>query len=293
MNEKKILLVGCGKMGGALLTAIIKQQSKATLQNNILVIQPNANLVTSKYGVPAISTFDNDIIQNFQPDFIIFAVKPQIIASILPFYQQLATSACFISIIAGKTISFFTEYLQQAAIIRTMPNLPVLVGEGVTGYFCNSNVTSQQLSFVTQIFSSMGIIHQLSNESYLDALTAISGSGPAYFFYFIECHPWLLEKPESHEYRNFVTSLEDAAIALGINPLIARQTITGSYTLLKQSGKTATQLRQMVTSPGGTTQAALEILMQPGLNTMDGANIHNYILKAANAACLRSKALSE
>ncbi len=293
MNDKKILLVGCGKMGGALLEAIIKQQGAAALQNNILVIQPNANLVESKYGVSAINTFDTNTIQNFQPDFIIFAVKPQIIASILPLYQQFAATACFISIIAGKTIAFIAKYLGNAAIIRSMPNLPVLVGEGVTGYFCNEHVTNKQLNFITQIFSGMGATHHLNDESQLDAVTAISGSGPAYFFYFIECNPQLLEKPESQEYRNFVKSLESAAESLGLNPQIARQTITGSATLLKQSGKTATQLRQMVTSPNGTTQAALEILMQPGLNTMHSPNMPNYILQAASAARLRSMELSE
>lgn len=269
LDNHKILLVGCGKMGGAILEGMIKA---GVLARNIVVIEPNTE-ATPDLNIKILKHFDKYELDGFTPDTIILAVKPQIAAEVLADYKIFASHSLFISIIAGKTISFFEKHLgSNAAIIRTMPNLPIVVGKGMAVMYANKNATPEQKDLGALFFSlQKSITLWTEDEADLDAVTAISGSGPAYIFHFIEC-------------------LTDAGIKLGLEINMAKtlaiQTVYGSAVLALKSDKSASELREAVTSPKGTTEAALKILM-------DSEKMNKLIVEATSAAYLRSKELSE
>jgi pyrroline-5-carboxylate reductase len=301
MRDKKVLLVGCGKMGFALLKGMV---NVGILLRNVIVIDPSPSAVHDNINVKAIRIFDQETIEEFAPDIIILAVKPQIIESILPYYRQFAGRALFISIIAGKTIAFFEEHLgSNVAIMRAMPNLPVAALVGATVFFENQNVTQEMSQFPQVMFESVGKVFYIDkksgyDESILNAVTAISGSGPAYVFYYIECYPELAEESvEVDKFDHFVECLKQAALKLDIKDqdalALVKQTVSGSITLLRKSGKSAAALRRDVTSPGGTTEAALKILMAGGANATQGGNWRELVVEATQAACTRSQELSE
>jgi len=270
IKNQKILFVGCGKMGGALLSGIIKASLKTS---NILVIDPNMAPASKELNVQSISKFEQKTIEEFAPNIIFLAVKPQIIEKILPLYKPFVMTSLFISIIAGKTTEFFEKHLgENVAIVRTMPNLPILIGEGVSGIFANNNVSSEQKKASNSFFAfDKNIALWVENEADLNAVTAISGSGPAYLFHFIEC-------------------LTEAGIKLGlskeISEKLAANTVSGSASLAVQSDKSASELRENVTSPNGTTQAALNELM-------GSKELQKVVNKATKAAFDRSKELSD
>jgi pyrroline-5-carboxylate reductase len=273
MIMDNILLVGSGKMGGALLEGLSKNlldtaSSKViypTMQ--IRVVDPNPSTVK-----PGIKVFPDlkDALSGFQPNIVIFAVKPQIIESLLPQFITLK-DALFISIAAGKTLAFFEKHLgKDKAIIRSMPNLPALVGQGVTVLCANDNVSDNHKKRADALFKSVGETFWIDDESLLDAVTAISGSGPAYVFYFME-------------------SLIKAGIKLGLPQelatMLANSTVRGSAELAHSSDKTVQQLKEQVISPNGTTEAGLKILA-----ASDG--LEKLVEKTAVAARNRSRELA-
>jgi pyrroline-5-carboxylate reductase len=265
MINDNILLIGSGKMGGALLGGLI---SKVASAKQIFVVDPNAE-IAKQYGVNTVSDIDA-VPQSFKPDAIIFAVKPQIIESLLPKFIGF-DDALFISIAAGKTIEFFEKHLgKDKAIVRSMPNLPALVGQGVTVLFANDNVSENHKKRANDLFKSVGETFWIDDESLLDAVTAISGSGPAYVFYFME-------------------SLIKAGIKLGLSEelatMLANSTVRGSAELAHESEKTVRELKEQVISPNGTTEAGLKVLAAP-----DG--LEKLVEKTAVAACERSKQLA-
>jgi pyrroline-5-carboxylate reductase len=202
---------------------------------------------------------------------IVLAVKPQAMADILPDYKQYAGQAAFLSIAAGKTIVFFEQHLgPKAAIIRAMPNLPATVRRGATVCAANAAATAAQKHTATALLAAVGTVHWAA-EARLDAVTALSGSGPAYVFYLAEL-------------------LAQAGIELGLNPdlanALARETIAGAGELLRQSTDSAATLRQKVTSPGGTTEAALRILMK-------NDDVLSIVRAALNAAASRAAELAD
>lgn len=268
MKDLKILLVGCGKMGGALLSGMI---NAGVLARNIIVIEPNPD-ARPDLNLKFLKDFDKEEL-HITPNIIIFAVKPQVIESIIHAYKQFASEALFISIIAGKTTSFFENHLgENAAVIRSMPNLPALVNKGMTVFFSKSGkISAHQQNIAASLFGSVGDVAFLEDESLMDAVTAISGSGPAYLFHFIEC-------------------LTYAGIKLGLPESLAKtlalKTIDGSTALALSSDNPPSALREAVTSPKGTTEAALKILMgEHGLAQL--------IVDATTAAKNRSRELSD
>lgn len=183
----------------------------------------------------------------FAPSLIIFAVKPQVIDNVVPAYARFK-GATFLSIAAGKTIAAFEKHLGKSApIIRAMPNTPAAIGQGVSVCVANPNVTAQGKALAEAALKAGGAVEWVSDESLMDAVTALSGSGPAYVFLLVEV-------------------LARAGEAMGLAPDIAmklaRQTVIGSGHLLQQSPQAAAALRAAVTSPGGTTAAALDVLTQ-------------------------------
>ena len=181
------------------------------------------------------------------PDVIIFAVKPQIMPSLLSDYRDIAQNALSISVAAGKTIAFFEHYLgSEAAIVRSMPNLPATICQGVTVATPNNNVNESQKILTKELLGVTGTFLWTEEESSMDGVTALSGSGPAYVFLFIEY-------------------LIDAGMKIGLNKELAEQlafqTVKGSATLANDSELPVVELRHNVTSPGGTTEAGLKTMM--------------------------------
>ena len=269
MIKKSLCLVGCGKMGGALLTA---WQSGIISPSQITVIEPDvatARALQRQFSDIHIS----DRLANHKPDIIIFAVKPDTLTSILPEYRQLiARDTLFISIAAGKTLHFFKQHLgMEASVIRAMPNLPAMVSKGVTVLCKNEAVRIDQQDITTELFQAVGSC-RWEKESLMDAVTALSGSGPAYVFLMAE-------------------AMTNAGIAIGLPPELAKtlaiETIYGSAAFLATSESSPSELREQVTSPKGTTAAALAILMN------EPSGISSLMEKALKAAYQRSRELAE
>ena len=238
----KILLVGAGLMGKSLLKSWINSNIK-----KISIIDPI--LARNKRKIYNTKIFKSlDEIKNIN-DFnvIFFAVKPQILNKVLIPYKKLSLkNILIISIVAGKEIKYFErQFSKNACVVRTMPNLPASVAKGVTCLIKNKNVNLGQKKITEKLFKSVGIIFWVNRESYINKFTALSGSGPAYYYYFIEC-------------------LKDAGLKLGLsNELaykIAEETAIGSIHLLEKSKENATSLRKKIAIKGGTTEAAIQAL---------------------------------
>ena len=266
-----ILLVGGGKMGGAMLAGWLK---RGIAPRDILVIEPDAKSGSAlregfKVGVnDALPTQLERV-----PSLVVFAVKPQVLAVVAPPYKQfVGPDTAFLSIAAGKTIAFFERQLgSTAAIIRAMPNTPAAVGRGMTVLYANPATKPQQKDLCASLMSAVGEVRWAASEAQFDAVTALSGSGPAYVFLLIEC-------------------LADAGIAAGLPADLAmdlaRATVSGSGELAHQSSEPAETLRRNVTSPGGTTAAALEVRMaSDGLKAL--------MTRAIAAAARRSNELAD
>ena len=187
---------------------------------------------------------------SFAPAAVVLAVKPQNAADSLPAYRSYASGAVFLSIMAGRTIGGIRSLVgASAAIVRAMPNTPAAVRQGVTVACPGAGVTPAHRALCDSLLQAIGVVAWVEDEALLDPVTAVSGSGPAYVFLLAEL-------------------MERAAIEQGIPAhlarLLARQTVSGSGALLAASPEDAAALRVAVTSPGGTTQAALSVLMEPG-----------------------------
>ncbi len=242
-----IVLIGHGKMGSALAKGWVKENS----QYKISIIEKEKLLLNYKKFtyVKVYKNFNEFFTENKKIDFVVLAIKPQqlndIKNDILKFENK---NTVFISILAGKSVSWFKENIStEIKIVRAMPNLPASISRGVTAIYCSSSILPNEKLIIEELLSSIGTVSFVSNEEQIDLITAISGSGPAYFFYLTE-------------------ALTEIAIDLGISKddaiNFAKNTFIGSAILLdSEKSNNATSLRKNVTSPGGTTEAALKILM--------------------------------
>jgi len=263
-----LLLVGCGKMGGALLGGWLDQGITA---DQVVVVEPA--LDSDRSAVPSGVTVLSDgseFAAEFAPAVVVFAVKPQVMGDVVPGYSRFKGSAVYLSIAAGTPIRFFEANLGDgAAVVRVMPNTPAAVREGMSVLCANSHTSEVQHDLCGGLMAAVGDTAWLEDEALMDAVTAVSGSGPAYVFHLIEC-------------------LAKAAVDVGLEPELAArlalQTVAGSGELARQSDDDAAQLRVNVTSPGGTTHAALEVLMGDG-------GLQPLMTKAVQAAEKRGKEL--
>ncbi len=237
-----ILLVGCGSMGHAMLAGWMK----LTEAPHVVVVEPADALRAraTETGATAVASPD-EIPADFTPDAVVLAVKPQMMADVLPDYRRFK-SACFVSIAAGTTMAALERGLGEAAVVRCMPNTPAAIGRGVFGFTANDRTTQGQRALVRRLLEPSGTVFEVGDEKMIDRITAVSGSGPAYLFHFIE-------------------ALTAAAKAVGLPEEVAteaaRQTVFGAAALAESSPEDASTLRKAVTSPGGTTAAALSVLM--------------------------------
>jgi pyrroline-5-carboxylate reductase len=206
-----------------------------------------------------------------RPDAVVFAVKPQIADDVVPQYRRWAGSeTLFLSIIAGKTLAGLTRHFGNAAIIRTMPNTPAAIGRGITVACANPLVTVEQREFCGRLLAAIGESAWVEDEALMDAVTAVSGSGPAYVFLLIEA---------------LARAGQSEGLPADLALRLARLTVAGSGELVRISEEGPAQLRENVTSPGGTTRAALDVLMaEDGLEGLIGC--------AVAAAAARSRELA-
>jgi pyrroline-5-carboxylate reductase len=266
-----LLLVGCGKMGGAMLAGWL---DKGLDPKQVTIVEPSeeARAAFRQKDVNAVASED-ELAEDFAPRVVLLAVKPQVMGDVLPPYRRFAgPDTVFISIAAGKTIAFFERHLGgDAAIVRTIPNTPAAVGRGITGMAANAQVDETQKMATADLLSAIGETVWLDDESLIDVVTAVSGSGPAYVFYLIEC-------------------LAAAGASAGLPPeqamRFARAVVCGAGELAYRDSAPAEQLRRNVTSPGGTTQAALDVLM-----ATDG--LEPLMTRAVRAAAERSRELAD
>jgi len=264
---RSILLVGCGKMGGALLAGWLKRRIKA----RFLVVEPAPGLKlprgVARYGAPS------SLPKGLMPAIVVLAVKPQALDAVLVPYRRFAEAgSVFLSIAAGKSLGYFARRLGAGAgVVRAMPNTPASIGRGIAVACANIQVTSAQRLLADRLLKSVGEVAWVEDEALLDPVTAVSGSGPAYVFLLIE-------------------DLAKAGVAAGLPEelalKLARATVAGSGELARISPEAAAQLRVNVTSPGGTTEAALKVLM-------GGHGLAPLIRRAVAAATRRSRELAE
>ena len=268
--ERPLLLVGCGKMGSAMLSG---WQADGIAAGGIFVVEPQgpAAVGAAGSGVDVVAS-DGELPGDLDPEVVVFAVKPQQMAEVVPQYRRFARSGTlFVSIAAGTTIGFFEDALgEAAAIVRSMPNTPAAIGRGITVACPNARASEAQAAMAQALLSAIGECHMVEQEALLDPVTAVSGSGPAYVFLLIE-------------------AMAEAGVAAGLpRDLAARLalvTVGGAGQLALQSAEAPAQLRENVTSPGGTTFAALQVLMaQDGMAPL--------LEKAIAAATARSRELA-
>lgn len=248
MDKLKILLIGCGKMGGSLLEGIVKSHDNFNL---IDVVDPVINDSYKSNFKKNKTNFYSDIKElkdSITYDSIIIATKPNNYVEILEGLKNhiaVNEEILIISILAGIKIKKIENIIGSVPIIRAMPNIAASVAEGMTALTGNKKITNDKIDTANMIFQSIGNKIWLEDEGQMDSFTAISGSGPAYFFYFTEClHKIAIDEGFS----------EDVA------KQISEQIMIGSGKLIKDSNIDVVQLRENVTSPNGTTEAALKVL---------------------------------
>ena len=260
-----LVLLGCGKMGSALLAGWLKA---GVPPEAFWVIEPNPSDWLKGCGVH----LNNGVPP--APSVALLAVKPQMMGAALPALQALGNGdTLFVSIAAGTTIAAFEAVLgAQTPIVRTMPNTPAMVGRGITAICGNGFASPAHLALTRDLMAAVGQVVDLEGEHQIDAVTGVSGSGPAYVFHLIE-------------------AMAAAGVAQGLSAEVAMQlaraTVCGAGELAFQSDETAAQLRVNVTSPGGTTAAALAVLMD------EKAGFPALLTRAVAAAADRGRELGK
>lgn len=266
----RLVLIGAGKMG----TAMLEGWLDAGIRPDQVTIfdpapPPETMAVIAQYSIshnPPVGSVGG-------VEAILVAIKPQMVDEVLPAMAELARdNPLVVSVVAGKTISAFRQHFgADTPVIRTIPNTPAAVGRGITAMAASDGVSPEQSALATTLLASLGEVVSVSDEAMIDACTAISGSGPAYIFYMTEC-------------------MTAAAMELGLPPDIAEQlaraTVAGAGELMHATGTPAGVLRENVTSPKGTTHAALQVLMA------DSDGMKQLMVRATAEAEKRSRELA-
>jgi pyrroline-5-carboxylate reductase len=244
MSAGTVVLVGCGQMGSAMLRGWLKRGAAA----RFVVVEPaGAPEVLAPSPRVDAHRAAADLPDALVPDAVVFAVKPQVINDIVPAYRRFARpQTVFMSIAAGTTIGNLAQHLGEAAIVRVMPNTPAAIGRAISVACANPLATAAQRQLCDSLLAAIGESTWVANEGLLDAVTAVSGSGPAYVFLLIE---------------TLASAGVKAGLPAELSLKLARATVAGSGELARVSHETPSRLRENVTSPGGTTRAALDVLM--------------------------------
>ncbi len=266
--SRPLLLVGCGKMGGAMLSGWLES---GIAGGGVAVVDPlGAPAFSRRKRVTVYETIEA-LPDGLDPEVVVFAVKPQQMDDAAPAAARFSgPGTVFLSIAAGTPIRYFVRHLgADAAIVRAMPNTPAAIGEGITVACPSARVSKPQMALCTALLGAVGEVLTIDDEALLDPVTAVSGSGPAYVFLLIEC-------------------LAEAGVAAGLPRDLADRlalvTVAGAGQLALRGDEPPTQLRRNVTSAGGTTEAALQVLM-----VKDG--LQSLLTRAVAAATRRGREL--
>lgn len=259
-----LVLLGCGKMGSAMLEGWLKQGLPAS---SVWVIDPNPSEWVQSTGVHVNADLPA------APAIVLVAVKPQMMGDALPTLAAMGNGdTLFVSVAAGTPISQFETVLGALTpIIRAMPNTPAAVGQGITAIIGNTHASAAQMDLAEGLLSAVGQVVRLEHEGQMDAVTGVSGSGPAYVFHLIE---------------TLAKAGEAQGLPADLAMQLAKATVAGAGALAEAAAETPSQLRINVTSPNGTTQAALEVLMD------EQAGFPALLTRAVTAATDRSKELA-
>ncbi|MBL1404689.1 MAG: pyrroline-5-carboxylate reductase [Rhizobiales bacterium] len=267
-SDFSICLIGAGNMGGAMLAGWL-ESGISTERINVVDPVPSEKMVAifAETGVDHFTSATDAPIS----DVLIVAVKPQIIQKVLPsLTNMIGENTVVVSVAAGTTISTIGKHAGDVAIVRAMPNTPSLMRRGMTGCFANGRTVASQVEQVTHLLSAIGKVVWVENESQIDAVTAVSGSGPAYVFHLAEC---------------MAKAGVEAGLPEAVAEMLARETIAGAGEMLSQLEDSSAQLRKNVTSPNGTTAAALDVFMNE-------QKMQSLVSQAIMAAKKRSEELS-
>lgn len=265
-----MLLLGCGKMGGAMLRGWL---ARGVPGNQLYVVDTSPRDLDEVIaaGVTVV-TKPVDLPADFQPAIVLLAIKPQFMDQALPDYRRFAgPQTLFLSIAAGKTLAYLRQQLgTESTIVRSMPNTPAAVGRGMSVIVRQPGVSDDQLQLCAELLSAVGEIAWVDDEDLINAVTAVSGGGPAYVFLLIEC---------------LAEAGRQAGLPADMAMQLARSTVCGSGELAHQSSESAEALRKAVMSPKGTTEQAIAVLMAP-----DG--LQPLMTRAIAAATKRSRELA-
>ncbi len=262
--RRGLVLLGCGKMGGAMLKGWLEGGLPAA---SVWVLDPFPSAWLKTTGVHVNAGVPDD------PAIALIAVKPQMMGEALPAMQALGNGATlFVSVAAGTPIAKFEAVLgDQTPIVRAMPNTPAAIGRGISAIVGNAHTTAAHLALADALLSAVGQVVHLENEGQIDAVTGVSGSGPAYVFHLIE---------------TLAAAGEAQGLPAAMALQLAKATVAGAGALAEAADEDPTQLRVNVTSPNGTTQAALEVLMD------EAQGFPALLNRAVKAATERSKELA-
>lgn len=263
LNKLKVVFVGGGNMASAIIAGLLANGADA---RNITVVDPANDLrerLTREYGLHTLSAADRTLNDT---DVVVLAVKPQVMREVCESLRGCLVDSLVISVAAGIRLEALAKWLGDCPrLVRAMPNTPALIGQGITGMASAKTLSSADRKIADTIAGAVGEVTWVEHEDQLDAVTALSGSGPAYVFYFIE-------------------AMEQAAEKMGLPAwqaaTLARQTFFGASALARGSSEAVAMLRQRVTSPGGTTAA--------GIDAMDNKNLKAVFVEAIEAAARRS-----
>lgn len=270
---QKLLILGVGKMGGSLLNGLVSKNKSIF---DISIVEPNLSAdnfnLNSDDQIKHYHSIDEIKEKDF--DLLLFAVKPQVVNKVCKdVLENLKQTKNFsiISILAGTKVQTYENFFYNSPVIRAMPNLAVSEGSGLTALYSSKNANKLFTDIAGGIFAEVGEIMWIDNEDIMDVITATSGSGPAYYFFLTECLSLIAQ---------------DMGLSRENADKLSRQVAIGSSDIMKSSKESISSLREKVTSKGGTTEAALNVLMSPD------KEFYNIFKKAIEKACKRGEELS-
>lgn len=270
LDNKKISFIGGGNMAQALISGLVSCGIKSSL---ITVADPNGE-AREQLAAKGLNTVDPTVDAKaavIDADIVVLAVKPQVMKAVVSAFADVLDNQLVISVAAGLSTELLSDMLGgYSNIVRAMPNTPAMIQMGATGLYGTDNISAEQKKLATAVMEVSGLVLWVESEEQMHAVTAVSGSAPAYMFYFLE-------------------SMVDSAVALGLDKeqasALAMQTMIGAAKMAMESDDEPAELRRKVTSPNGTTQAAVE--------SMQANEIGRQISEAMQACYDRSQALSE
>ena len=270
LDNKKISFIGGGNMAQALISGLVSCGVKPSL---ITVADPSSE-AREQLAAKGLNTVDPTADAKaavIGADIVVLAVKPQVMKAVVSGFADVLDTQLVISVAAGLSTELLSNMLgSYGNIVRAMPNTPAMIQMGATGLYGTDDISAEQKQLATAVMEASGLVMWVDNEEHMHAVTAVSGSAPAYMFYFIE-------------------AMVDGAVALGLDKeqasALALQTMLGAAKMALGSEDAPSELRRKVTSPNGTTQAAIE--------SMQANDISRQIIEAMQACADRSQALSE